>query len=179
MKKILLIILLSIFSLNISCKDKEEKPSREIIKEELNTPKNLTINFSFKTNKADTFTIMLNNIKVDELQKKNIHIFEDVIASTGEDSILAEFDSDNISNNLIFSIGNKEVKELEIKSILILYGKKQFNISTPEDLNKYIIFNDFIVRDSTSLVLKTKKINGRHNPTFRIKNTLLNSLTKE
>jgi hypothetical protein len=143
------------------------------------TPKHLTVNFNFKTNKPDMFKIMLNNVEIDELQKKNIHIFENVIPSTEDDAITAKFDADNMSNNVVIHLGNKEVKEVEIKSILISYGNNQINISSPKDLDKYFVFNKFIEKDSTSNTLKTKRVNGQHNPAFSFKRNLINLLKKE
>ncbi len=177
MKRIIGILAL-VMLINVSCKNKSKSITSEI-KDETLTLKHLTISFNFKTNKQDIFKIMLNNIKIDELQNKNIHIFEDVTPSTGFDAIIAKFDADNISNNIIFSLGNKEVKEVEIKSILVSYGNNQVNITSPKDLNKYIRFNKFIKKDSLSNILHTQKINGKLNPTFSFKRRLINQLKKE
>ncbi len=173
MKKLLLTLILV---LNYSCKEntKEKK-----IVEKMPAPKALTIDFSFKTNKTDKFTIMLNNIEVDELQMKNIHFFEDVNPSSSYESINAKFDSGNISKNIIFNLGNKEVKEVELKNILISYGNKEFNIGTIAEIYDFLQFNKFIVKDSTSNTIKTKRVDGKHNPTFSIKRKLINKLIKD
>ncbi|WP_439152751.1 hypothetical protein [Winogradskyella sp.] len=141
--------------------------------------KKLTIRFNFKTNKSDVFKIMMNNIEVDELQKKNIHIFEEVVPSTGDDTIVVEFDANNMSKQIVFHLGNKNEKELEIKSILVSYGNNQYNLSTVADINKYLIFNKFVERDSLSKNLKTIRLDGRLNPSFRIKNNLINLLKRK
>jgi hypothetical protein len=119
---------------------------------------------------------MLNNIVVDELQKKNIHFFEDVVPTSEEDAIVAMFDANNISNNIDINLGNKEVKNVEIKSVTISYGDMLFDLTSAEDFNKYLLFNKFIERDSTSKTLVTKRIDGKLNPTIRIKNNLMNQL---
>ena len=174
-----LLVLLFIF--NISCKNRSKQIATPIIKEEINSPKELMVNFRFrfKTNKTDTFKIMLSNIEVDELQKKNIYIFEDVIPSSGEDSIIAKFDPGNISNSITINLGNKEIKEVEIIEILVSYGSNGINISTNKDIDKYLAFNRFIERDSTSNIIRTKKVDGLHNPGFSLKRKLINQLRKE
>lgn len=141
--------------------------------------KSLSIDFKFKTSEADEFKIMMNNIKVDEFQKKNIQIVENVIPSTTEDKIVAKFDPNNISKQVVISLGNKVEKEVTINSILISYGDKHFNLKSPEDFNANLLFNKFIVRDSSSNTLTTKRIDGKLNPTFRIKNSLINQLQSE
>jgi cupin superfamily acireductone dioxygenase involved in methionine salvage len=177
--KISNIVLVLFVLLSFSCKNNNEKQIVSIDKKEVIPQKQLIINFNFKTNKADTFMIMLNNIEVDELQKKNIHIFEDVVSSMAEDAIIAEFGNNNISNNIIIHLGNKTLKEVEVKSIFIAYGENQFSITSAEDLNKYFAFNKFIERDSTNKILKTKKVEGKHNPAFRLKRNLINILKKD
>lgn len=176
-KTVLLIVTTLIFS--SACKDNTTNPINEAIKKEIIAPKYLTINFRFKTNKTDTFKIMLSNIEVDELQKKNIYIFEDVIPSSGEDSIIAKFDPGNISNSITINLGNKEIKEVEIIEILVSYGSNGIKISTNKDIDKYLAFNRFIERDSTSNIIRTKKVDGLHNPGFSLKRKLINQLRKE
>ncbi|OUS02406.1 hypothetical protein A9Q86_03940 [Flavobacteriales bacterium 33_180_T64] len=176
MKKGICLVLLI---LTIGCKKKTDKIVLEEKKEENIEQIILTINFNFKTSQPDVFKIMMNNIEVDELQKKNIHIFEEVVPSTSVDVIIAKFDADNFSKNIVFHLGNKTPKEVEVESILVAYGKNRFNINSAQDLNKYFAFNKFIERDSTSKILNTKRVDGKLNPTFRIKRNLINLLKKE
>lgn len=162
----------------ISCNESNQQiNSKET--ESKNFKKGLTIEFNFKTSKSDEFKIMMSNIKVDEFQKKNIQIVENVIPSTTEDKIVAKFDPNNISKQVVISLGNKVEKEVTINSILISYGDKHFNLKSPEDFNANLLFNKFIVRDSSSNTLTTKRIDGKLNPTFRIKNSLINQLQSE
>jgi len=161
----------------LSCQDKTNKvKSVEQVKVEIEP--SLIIDLNFKTNKEGVFKIMMNNIQVDELQKKSIHFSEDVISTTTEDAIKAEFDANNISDNIIISFGNKEVKEIEIVNLFVSYGSSQINISSPSDIEKYLAFNKFIERDSTSNKIRTKKINGQHNPGLFFKRNLINLLKK-
>jgi hypothetical protein len=183
MKKTLLLILISLAF--FSCKnEKQDKPSLNNNKligqdEEVIRPKEFLFELVYKTNQDDVFNIMMNNIEVDELQKKNIHIFENVITTTNKDIITAKFDAGNISNNIIVNLGNKEVKEVEIISILVSYGNNTININSPKDIDKYLAFNKFVERDSASNKIKTKKVNGEHRPVLVLKRNLINLLKKE
>ncbi|WP_411893956.1 hypothetical protein [Winogradskyella sp. A2] len=140
--------------------------------------KSLKIHFIFRTNKADEFKIMMNNIEVDELQKKQIHISENVEPSSNDDYIVANFDPDNISKQIVIQLGSKIEKEVIINGILISFGDKTVNLNSPEDFNKHLVFNKFIERDSTSNKLITKRIEGKLNPTIRLKNSLINQLQR-
>lgn len=168
------IVFLSVMSCGDS-KTEAPKPNETPQK----APKNLIIDFSFKTSEADEFKIMMNNIQVDELQTKNIQIVENVIQSTGFDKIIANFGSNNLSKQVVIHLGSKIEKEVTINGILISYGNKQFNLTSPEDLNSNLVFNKFIVRDSVTNRLTTKQIDGKLNPTIRIKNSLINQLERE
>ena len=64
----------------VSCNNSSEKKEQASINNQ-NTEKTiqqLEIHFSFKTSETDVFKIAMNNIKVDELQRKHIQIFETV-----------------------------------------------------------------------------------------------------
>ncbi len=180
MKKLSFIVLIISLITYTSCKQNEAKNVVEddLVVEAIVKPKQLTIQFNFKTNKSDVFKIMMNNIEVDGLQKKNIHIFENVTPSTSEDQIIAKFDEGDISKNIIIHLGNKTIKEVEITSVQVSYGDNHLNITTPEDLDKYFAFNNFIDFDSASNKLKTIKVNGQHNPAFSLKHSLINFITK-
>lgn len=175
------VLILAIMMLFVACK--KEKPSNMVTEPTPiiieNDIKELIIKLSFKTNKSDVFKIMVNNIAVDELQKKNIHIIEEVVPTTGADKISANFGANNFSNSVLINIGNKELKEVEIIDITLSFGKNQISLKTPEDQNKYLVFNKFIEKDSTSNTLRTKRVNGAHNPVIYFKRNLINFLRKE
>ena len=97
---ILILLTLSIISCNES---NQQKNPKEI--EPDNFKKGLTIEFNFKTSKSDQFKIMMNNIKVDEFQKKNIQIIENVINSAEYTKLLSHTLAIYIS--LSFSISLK------------------------------------------------------------------------
>ena len=171
---ILIILTLSIISCNESNQQKNPKEIEpDIFK------KSLTIEFNFKTSKSDQFKIMMNNIKFDEFQKKNIQIIEEVTPSTSEDMIVANFDAGNLSNNIIINLGNKEPKDVDIINISVSYGKKHFNISTPEDLDKYLMFNKFIERSADGNTISTKKVEGVLNPVIYFRLSFINLLKQQ
>ena len=164
----------------INCKESTDK------QEYSNTPKQteeiskqLEIRFSFKTSKTDVFKIMMNNIEVDEFQKKNIQIFETIPPSSQFENIIAKFDEGNMSKNIVFSLGNNEVKEIIIENIIISYKNKDINISTSEDIAKFLKFNKYVEADSSNKLIKTKKVNGKHSPAFTFSKKLIKQFDKD
>ena len=178
MKNVVLVLLISIALLACKNNSKEDQ-STNTAKQEDKVRKELVVVLNFKTNKKDVFRIMLNNIIVDDLQKKNIQIFEEVIPSSAVDKISAKFDPENISNQILINLGNKEVKKVEIENVFVSYGQNQVNIKTPQEMEEYLNFNKFIDRDPSSTTLQTKKVDGRHNPIINLKRSLINLLKKE
>lgn len=171
-------MILALATALIACENntKEKEAKKEFTSKTEKVKKELLVKMNFKTNKEDVFKVMINNIVIDEFQNKNILIFETVSPTSNFDQITARFDSNNISNQILINIGNNEVKKLEIKSIMVSYGNKRIDIKTPEDMDKYLTFNKFIDRDSTSTILKTKTVDGRHNPLINLKRNLINAL---
>ncbi|MBT8257477.1 MAG: hypothetical protein KJO49_03325 [Bacteroidia bacterium] len=178
MRRLIGIILVSSLVLS-ACKNEAKEPENTEPVIEESAPKKLVVNFKFKTDKYDTFRIMLDNVEVDDLQKKNIHIFENVMPSSGTDEISAVFDEGNISNILKVSLGNKETKEVELVGFSLTYGEKHREWSTASDYNKFLIFNKFIQRDTSSLILKTQRVEGKLNPVIVVKRPVLNELMTE
>lgn len=46
-------------------------------------------------------------------------------------------------------------------------------------MSKFLKFNKFIQRDSTSMILKTNIIDGKHSPSFTLTKKLINKLNKD
>lgn len=173
----LLLVFLAFLVVSCQSKTSEAKPIEQK-KVEVVEP-NLKIEFKFKTNKPDIFRIMINGIEIDEIQKKNIHIIEEVTPSTSEDTILANFDKGNISSNILINLGNKEPKDVEIISVLVTYGEKHFNITSSEDLDKYLGFNKCIDRGTDGKTITTKRIDGVLNPVIYFRQSFINLLKKQ
>ena len=177
MKNIFLVVL--VVFLSVACKEKpsESTAISSVEKTQEEPFKELLIVINFKTNKADTFKLMLNNIEVDDFQKKNIHIFEDVISTNTLDVISANFGINNISNQLHISLGNKEEKVVTIETINISYGKNSLSIESSK-LKDFFFFNKFISQDEATSEIKTKKVDGKHSPIMFIKKKAITELTK-
>lgn len=141
--------------------------------------KKLRIEFVYKTNKSDVFTIQMNNIEVDEIQKKNIHFFENVTPTTKDDRVVVEFDANNLSKTIIINLGHKEIKEVEILNISVSYGDNHYSFDTLNDIKKYFAFNRFIDVVEDSKTIQTKRVDGKHNPALSLRQNLIRLLEKE
>lgn len=158
------IIILIVF---VSCKEKTETIEVETIEN------SFKVEFIFKSNKEDLFKIMLNNIVVNDFQKKNIHFHENIIKTTNEDKVSVNFGNDK-SYNLLINFGNKNEKIVDITNILLIYNDKEV-IVTPSNISDYFIFNKFIsINDKGQLVTKT--VDGAHNPIIVLKRKAFNEL---
>lgn len=176
MKKLpVYILLLFIIVLITTCKKDVETNHKEIV-DKLNNQKELTISIQFKSDKADNFKVSLNNILVDEFQKKNIQIIEKIEPSSGFDEIYANFGANNISNKLIINLGNRNEKTIIIENILITFGSKNININQT-NFNTYFNHNKFVKKVINSkITLSTTKIDGVLNPVIFAKPNLFNSI---
>ena len=89
---------------------------------------------------------MLNNIKVDEFQKKNIQVREIVPASSELESIVAKFGEGNKSSNVVLSLGKKP-KIIFFNGIEFSYGEKSILI-TGSNFNKFLSTNKFVALEN-------------------------------
>lgn len=175
MKKIILLCCVTLCFLACKTEEKKKPIEQSVEPVKVETPKELTVDFSFKTNKTDVFRIMTNNIEVDDLQKMNIQVFETVDPTTNYESIIAKFPKDIISNNVFVSLGHKEVKSVDVNSVTITYGDYSIsaNINT---LENYFVLNKFVELDKDANVLKTKRVDGKHNPQLILRRKAINEL---
>ena len=167
------LILVFITVLLFACENKEKEVATV---NKVEAQPELIVTINFKTNKADEFKLMLNNVIVDEFQKKNIEITEKVVASNKTDIIKAKFGSKNISKNFQIGLGNKEVKVVEIETIKFSYGKKSMLIKASE-LADYFVFNKYVTFEDNTSKIVTKKIEGKHAPKMTLKSKTLSKLT--
>ena len=177
MKRIfLMMVLVSAIACN---SDKKETTKGAVEKVTVEEPKKeLLVKIEFKSNKTDEFKLSLNNILVDDFQSKNIQIVEKVQPTTESETIIASFGENNISNTFNISFGAKEVKTIDIQSFEISYGKNVITFPT-SDLSKYFILNRFITQDPETGVLKTKKVDGKHNPIIILRPKTIKGLKKK
>ncbi len=165
-------IVLLIFGTVLFCCKSEKSQEINV---RTNKPKQeFTVKLSFKTNKTDMFSFVLYNIEMDEFQKKWIQINQTVEESETISSIEANFQN-NISNSFRINLGNKEEKEIEIKIIEIMYGEKSIVIS-PNELDKYFKFNEFVIQGGASGKLITKKGQNKFNPIMYLKAKYLSEI---
>ena len=175
MKNTLLLVLLMSF---LSCNNAEKKANETpVVNQDAPIEKELIVSMKFKTNKEDELVFMLNDIVVDEFQKKNIHIFEKIIPTTTSDSFEGSFGINNISNKFIISLGKNEVKEIEILAINFKYGDKSVSVP-PQDLEKYFALSKFSVLDTLSYKITTKKVDNYHDPRLYMRKLLIDELTQ-
>jgi hypothetical protein len=173
-------IFLILFIITLSCNNSKEanKPIDEnlTIKEITDeVAKELEIIMEFKTNKDAEISFMMDNIQVNEFQTKNIHLIEKVIPTNGTDKIVGKFGTNNISNKMTISLGNKEEKEFEIVSMQFKYGIDIVNI-TPKDLNNYFGFSKFSVLDTITHKIKTVTVDNAHYPKLYVRKKLWDDL---
>ncbi|MFD2542895.1 hypothetical protein ACFSSB_11245 [Lacinutrix gracilariae] len=175
MKKLALTFVVALIAFACKNEAKHSEIQETINSKLIETSPELIVSIDFKTNKVDEFRLLLNNIKVDEFQKKNIQIIEKVSPSSSTDNIIAKFGENNISKLFLIVLGTKELKEVIIENIRLSYGKNNINIK-PSELEKYFNFNKFIEFDSASNKILTKKVEGKHNPVLQLKPFALKKL---
>ena len=160
---------------------KNEKPAEEAESNpvvEAEPVKEFVVEMNFKSNTEDEFKLMLNNVEVDEFQRKNIHVLEKVIPTTSEESLSANF-GENYSTDFQINLGNKTPKEVEFISMTVKYGDRAIQISR-QNLNEYVAVNNkYVAYDSISGILKTSMVDGRHFPTVIMRKKTLRSLAEE
>lgn len=165
MKKLAFILLVFVVACKNEPKETAEEPQTTEVEEVVNE---LEIVMNFKTDTAGEFKLMLNNVKMDEFQRKNIHVIEKVEPATGIDELRASFGPNNISNNIYINFGNKATKNVEISNIQIQYGDKGFNIDA-NALTEYFSLNKYVVFDSVTNTIKTQRVGDIHNPSITLK----------
>lgn len=172
--------ILLLFVIFFSCNEKTKNNSEDLNNNKLINSPELTVSIQFKSNKADNFRLSLNNIIVDEYQNKNIQIIEKIQPSTNFDEISANFGPNNISNNIVINLGNKQEKRIQIKNIKISYGDKEIYIDNVVDFKTHFAYNKFIKLDSLSnIIINTIEKEGVINPVIYSKKNLTYFLTSK
>lgn len=156
---------------------KENQGAKKISTEEkkIEIEKELIIDLEFKTSKSDVIVISLNEIEVDDFQKKSIQITENVEATSNVDRLTAKFGVGNISRRLTIDLGSKEIKEFEIVSIQFTYGENSINIA-PDDIETYFALSKFTEFDDNTNKILTKEVDGYHYPKLYLRGVLWDQL---
>jgi hypothetical protein len=167
-----LVILLLLFS----CNGKKAESNSKVLNKE---NKELSIEFSLKTNVEDIFRITLTDIYVDEFQNKNISAFEKIPATSNFESMKAKFEEGNFSKNIVIKLGDKNEKEIDLEHIRFSYNKKVIEIDS-KNFDTYMAFNKYIKRDSVELnkFYISKIGNTNFNPVIYAKQNLISELLK-
>ena len=170
-------VILFVFSfLIVSCKQENNSVDQEAAKSQPEM-KELIIDFSFKTNVEDQFAILLNDIKIDEFQSKNVHIRETVYPSSEMERIHAKFNPDNLSVKLLITLG-KNLKEVFFESLKFKYGKNSIIINS-DNFEEYLMTNDYLKFDKENSLLKAILIRDYTDPVIILKQKLLDFLAKD
>lgn len=175
MKKLFFVLIILIVGCKSETKESPIENEQAVVAEQI---KELKVVVNFKTNKEDEFKLLLNNVPVDEFQRKNVHVIEKVLPTTGTETITATFGENNISPNFNFNFGVKENKEVEIESISMSYGANTVTMSGAE-LSEYFTINKYLTQDSITNKLTTQRIDGKYYPAMILRRKAYNALTKE
>nr|WP_321233983.1 hypothetical protein [uncultured Psychroserpens sp.] len=171
MKRAVLVFIVLCF---ISCKEaKNEKELKNTHKEQ----KELIITLGLKTDTEDVFKIVMDNIIIDEFQKKNIVIRETLPVISNFENITANFGANNFSNNIHINLG-KQTKTVKFNSIEITYGGKVLTINS-DNFNEYLRVNKFVEFNKIDFNIVTKKVDKNHNPQIILKPSALKLLNKK
>ncbi|WP_353777100.1 hypothetical protein [Winogradskyella sp. 3972H.M.0a.05] len=170
------IILFLIFSL-LGCKGEPKESAQKSAQE--NTPPEISLKATivFKTNTEDEFKVMMNNIEIDEFQKKSIHFTESVLPNSKYETISVDFGANNISRNININFGRKNLKQIQIQSITLSYGGNELLIEG-SNLEEHFTINKYISYDKETFTLTTQKVEGRYNPAIILKQKTINGLVR-
>lgn len=180
MKKIFLVILVSLLTFACTSEQKEVKKIKEIeqIKEE-KKQKKLIFEIELKTSKPDDFALSSNDIFLSNKQSMNIRITQKIKVSEEFQKVHFEFPENIvIDDNLVFSLGNKVEKEIKIQNVLLEFGNIQYKIN-PLEVKKYFGFNKFVEYNPENGTLLIKKIDNKLNPIMRLKQKYLLKFSQE
>lgn len=147
--------------------------STNIIKKE----PNLVLNFNIKTSEPDEFSIKANDVFLNNNQFMDIKIKQKLNFNELDKNIKFEFPDRTIPDyQLMISLGIKKPKEVEVKYISIEYGDTFFDIPS-DKVNDYFTLNKFIEYSPETGIIKTKKVDGQHNPLMFVRRKILDSLS--
>lgn len=172
------LIVFSIVVLASSCLEhsepKEETKAKEVVKKD----NKLTFEVDLETSVADDFVLFANDVFINNGQFMNIGITQKLNMNETSKKIKFEF-PENIKPDAMLGIGlgNKNVKEVTIKSIHLSYGDAIFDIDQNE-LTDYFTFNKFIEFDSVTNKINTKKVDNALNPLLFLRRKILDSIQK-
>ena len=173
--KIGLIALASFLITN--CNEEKKNNPKQEVKPEVVTPKVFKATIKLKTSVEDKFSLLMNNVKIDEFQKMNISAYEMIPTSTAMETLEVTFFEGIFSNLIILDLGNKAEKNVEISSVELTYGSNAI-LASNDQIKDYFRLNKFVSYDDENNIFVTKKINGQHFPRLILKPNIINKLKK-
>jgi len=173
MKRAVLVLVVLCF-ISISCKQEENK--KENTQKTIIEKKELTVKLALKTSAEDAFKIVMNNIKVDEFQRKDIIITENIPVTSNFENVTANFGANNFSDNLNISLGT-QTKTVKFNTIEFSYAGNVLSI-TKDNFDKFLRTNKFAEFNKEEFSVTSKNDNPK-NLLIYARKSLLNFLTKE
>lgn len=162
MKKVALLFVL----LALACNDQPEPPKETNVEsvETKSEPKILEIKFSFESSAPEDVKLIANDIFLNNAQAMDLYITQRIASNETAKDVVFRLPENIVPDfNIGISLGTKKVKEVKIKSVQISIGDLLYDIG-PKELMTYFRPNRFISYDEDSGILKTSKVDGKHNP---------------
>jgi hypothetical protein len=136
-----------------------------------------TFEIDLETSLPDDFSLFTNELFLNNNQFMDIVIVNKLNANETSKTIIFELPEGLFPDyNLGFSLGRKNVKEVKVNYIKISYGGSTFDIKSSE-VSDYFNPNRFVEINKETGVIKTKKIDGKHNPRMTFKRKFLDTMT--
>lgn len=164
----------------VSCKNDKNPVENETVDDSkvviTDPPKAIIFEVDLTTTQPDEFKLFANEIFLNNSQHMNISIGQKLNLNETSKKMIFRF-PENIKPDfqMGFGLGTKFKKEIRINEMMLSFGKTTFNIK-PEELEKYFTFNKFTEYNSSMNKIKTKKVDGKHNPLIFFRRRILDSI---
>ncbi|WP_274476449.1 hypothetical protein [Mangrovimonas aestuarii] len=155
-----------------SCNDAKNRSKDESVIER----ENLVVKVGLTSDVKDEFVLTVNGIGINENQKKNIQIIQEIFKPNVKQGIKANFGSVDRADNFILKLGKKE-KEVIFNGIEFIYGDQKILVAS-SNFKRYLKWNRFVEFSDKEFSLRTKRVKGEHHPAIFARQKLLDSLFK-
>jgi len=175
MKKLITLLVLITLSCN---SDSKEKQVKEIASQKTEIPAStrLVVEIDFETNAPEDIKFISNDIFLNNGQSMDLYITQKVTPSELAKKVKFELPENVIPDfNIAIHLGKKHEKEVKINSISISAGSLTYQIDS-KNLITYFRPNRFVNYDQESGTLKTKTIDGKHNPMIFLRKSFVEKI---
>ncbi len=157
--------LLVLLLLSCGGNQEEQKVIKNTNKEpELSKPKTLIIELEIETDSPEDFKLIANDIFLNNGQSMDLYITQRINPNETSKKIRFELPDNIVPDfNIGISLGTKKEKEVKINNVDISIGSLSYQINS-NNLITYFRPNKFVDYDDESGALKTKTVDGKHNP---------------